>query len=167
LIDPQRQHEIEQLLYHEADLLDHQRYREWLDLFTEDAHYLVPIRETTTAHPDGLPPAGEIRVAHLDDDRRGLEMRLFRFETGQAHAEDPPSRTRRLVGNVRVAPPEAGELQVHSNFMLFQSRRETAEFLFVGQREDRLRQVDGSWRIARRTVLLDHNVLPRSISVFF
>ena len=36
--------EIEQFLYREAELLDERRYEEWLELFTEDAHYFMPMR---------------------------------------------------------------------------------------------------------------------------
>ncbi|HWM76977.1 MAG TPA: aromatic-ring-hydroxylating dioxygenase subunit beta, partial [Methylomirabilota bacterium] len=36
--------EIESFLYREADLLDERRYEEWLELFTEDAHYWMPLR---------------------------------------------------------------------------------------------------------------------------
>jgi len=165
--DRDLQYEVEQFLFEEADLLDEHRYREWLDLFTDDVRYLVPIRETTTEQPDGVPPADELRVAHINDDKRALQMRLSRLESGLQHSEWPPSRTRRVIGNIRLTASEGDELSVRSNFMLFQSRRETAEFLFVGRRQDRLRRVDGSWRIARRTVLLDHNVLPRSLSIFF
>lgn len=162
------QYEIEQFLYREAELLDQHRYQEWFDLFADDAHYWVPIRDTTTQQPDGIPPEGEVRVAHFDDDKRALQMRLTRLQSGLAHSESPPSRTRRLVGNVRIEPlREGGELLVRSNFMLFQSRRESAEFLFAGEREDRLRNAGDAWLIVRRKVILDHNVLPRALSVFF
>jgi len=36
--------DIEDFLYHEAELLDERRYEEWLDLFTEDTHYFMPMR---------------------------------------------------------------------------------------------------------------------------
>ena len=35
----------EQFLYHEARLLDLQRYEEWLELFTPDASYWVPLEQ--------------------------------------------------------------------------------------------------------------------------
>ena len=34
---------VEQFLYHEARLLDEQRLEEWLELFTDDATYWVPL----------------------------------------------------------------------------------------------------------------------------
>ena len=36
--------EIEEFLYHEADLLDQRRFREWLDLLAEDLVYFMPVR---------------------------------------------------------------------------------------------------------------------------
>lgn len=36
--------QIEEFLYAEAELLDQRRFREWLDLFTEDARYWMPMQ---------------------------------------------------------------------------------------------------------------------------
>ena len=36
------QREVEQLLYHQAEVLDERRWEEWLDLFTEDGIYWMP-----------------------------------------------------------------------------------------------------------------------------
>jgi 3-phenylpropionate/cinnamic acid dioxygenase small subunit len=103
----------------------------------------------------------------MDDDKLGLRRRLTKLGNPSAHSEVPPSRTRHQVSNVRVTRLANGEVDVRSNFSLFQSRREAAEFLFVGERHDRLRRVGADWQIARRTVVIDHNLLPRSLSVFF
>jgi 3-phenylpropionate/cinnamic acid dioxygenase small subunit len=45
--------EVETFLYEEARLLDKWRLHEWLDLFTEDARYWMPMRETL---PPSEPP---------------------------------------------------------------------------------------------------------------
>lgn len=161
------QSEIEQFLYTEAELLDDQKFEEWLTLFTDDCSYKMPIRETSPDNPSGLPADDAITVCHFDDNKAGLTMRYFRLTSESAHSEIPPSRTRRMVSNVRVSPGQGGELDVRSNLILFQSRREGADSTFVGERRDRLRRVDGEWRIARRIIVLDHNVLPRSLSIFF
>jgi 3-phenylpropionate/trans-cinnamate dioxygenase beta subunit len=39
-------------------------------------------------------------LAILRDNKRYLEMRVTRLDTGMAWAEDPPSRTRHLIGFV-------------------------------------------------------------------
>ena len=77
-----------------------------------------------------------------------------------AWAEDPPSRTRHVIANVEVAPGDgASELKVYSNFIVYRSRAEREEDFYVGGRQDVLRRVDGAWKIARRKLTLDQNVL--------
>ena len=51
---------------------------------------------------------------------------------------------------------------------MYRSRGETEHDVYVGGRRDTLRQVDGAWKIARRTIILDQNVLlAKNVSVFF
>ncbi|HEY7061142.1 MAG TPA: aromatic-ring-hydroxylating dioxygenase subunit beta [Chloroflexota bacterium] len=167
--DRDLQYEVEQFLYREAWLLDRRRFHDWLDLFAEDARYWMPARETT---PESVPPADPARGpvgALFNDDKAFLGLRIQRLDTGLAHAEQPPSRTRHLVSNVQVLGRDdaRAEVEVHSCFLLFQSRLESSEHLFAGEREDVLRRVDGGWRIVRRKVLLDHARLPRVLTTFF
>jgi 3-phenylpropionate/cinnamic acid dioxygenase small subunit len=157
--------EIEQFLYREARLLDDGRFAEWLDLFTDDAQYWVPARETRASRDEGVRKPGELPM--FEDDKRFLVTRVKRLETELAHAEQPPSRTRHFVNNVEIVERGENEIEVHSNILVFQSRLERTEMFFVGKREDRLRKVDGNWLIARRKVILDQTLLPRSISIFF
>lgn len=86
-----------------------------------------------------------------------------------AWAEDPPSRTRHLITNIEVEPGDsASELKVYSNFMVYRNRGETEQEFFVGARQDVLRHIDGTWKIARRRVILDQNVLlAKNVSIFF
>jgi phthalate 3,4-dioxygenase beta subunit len=51
-------------------------------------------------------------------------MRVKRLATDHAWAEDPPSRTRHFVTNVRTFRPRADELYVESALLLFRSRGE-------------------------------------------
>ncbi len=84
-----------------------------------------------------------------------------------AWAEDPPSRTRHLVGNLVVEPLDNGEVQARTAFLVYRSHLETDHQLLAGSREDVLRQVDGAWKIAKRTIVLDANVLPdKNLSIF-
>src|SRR5437867_6717929 len=95
-------HEIEEFLYREADLLDHRRFHEWLDLFTEDAHYWMPIRSTRLRGDEDNELTKEWENSYFDDDKRMLAQRVAKFDTGFSWAEDPPSRTRHMVTNVRI-----------------------------------------------------------------
>ncbi|HLY65575.1 MAG TPA: aromatic-ring-hydroxylating dioxygenase subunit beta, partial [Chloroflexota bacterium] len=166
-VDATLQFEIEQFLYDEAALLDEGRFWEWLELFTEDVRYWMPVREILQGRPDGLHPDDQPAVPLMDDDLNFLRMRIKRLDTGLAHSETPPSRTRHLIANVRVRDAEAGELDVLSNFHVYQGRTESIEYNFYGRREDRLRRVGGAWKIAQRKIVLDQTVLTRALSTFF
>jgi 3-phenylpropionate/cinnamic acid dioxygenase small subunit len=172
---------VEQFLYREARLLDERRFHDWLRLFADDVHYGMTARANRY-------PSSSKAIAALDADRctaedfdatdelglfdedlRTLTARVARLDTGMAWAEDPPSRTRHLITNIEV---EAGsgdaELTVHSNFIVYRSRGETEQDFYVGARTDRLRRVDGAWRIAERRMVLDQNVLTaKNLSIFF
>lgn len=153
-------------LYHEAELLDDRRLLEWLELLTDDIDYRIPTRITR----ERFATASEFSATSffMIEDRGSLTTRVRRFETEYAFSEDPPTRTRRIVGNVRVAPAEAaGELVVKSNFFLFRAKQDLAAQLVAGERHDVLRRVDGTLRLARRMVLLDHTVLPmENLAIF-
>jgi phthalate 3,4-dioxygenase subunit beta len=149
----------DQFLVEEAYLLDGHRYEDWLDLLCPDIRYLMPVAVTTArgAAESGRPP-----MAHLDEDLFSLRRRAHRLATEHAWTEDPPSRLRHFVTNVRTFEgPGTGELSVESYVLLFRSRGDTrdAELLSAG-RSDVLRlEEDGRCRLARRTVHVDEAVL--------
>lgn len=163
------QYEVEQFLYHEADLLDRRRYREWLDLLTPDIQYLVPTRynRISTAANEQWDPDDEIDTLPLvEEDHTSLTLRIERFFLGSAWSEIPPSRTRHMITNVRVenvSGSDGENLSVHSNFLAYRSRLsgrsgENEDFL-VGSRRDLIRRVDGELRLASRVAVLDSVVL--------
>jgi phthalate 3,4-dioxygenase subunit beta len=159
-------HEVVDLLLREADALDERRHHDWLAMLTDDVRYLVPVR-VTTAH--SLVDSFLTDMAHFDEDRYSLTKRVERFDTEFAWAEDPPSRTRRFVTNVRAwAGDGDDELLARSNLLLFRSRGDVHESdLLSARRTDLLRRVDGELRIARREALLDESVLrTQNLAVF-
>ena len=172
--------EVEQFLYREARLLDERRFREWLELFTDDVRYWMGARSNRYPRSSKaisiLSPNRYVEDDHTRDDelsifdesKETLSGRVARLETGMAWAEDPPSRTRHLITNIEVAGDAGAELTVHSNFMVYRSRAETEQDFYVGARQDLLRRVDGALRIARRKLTLDQNVLSaKNVSIFF
>jgi 3-phenylpropionate/cinnamic acid dioxygenase small subunit len=83
-----------------------------------------------------------------------------RLLTEHAWAEDPPSRTRRVVTNVRVRELGDGEAAVRSYLTLYRSQWDTTDYdLLVGERQDVLHLHDDGWRLRRRVVLLAHTIL--------
>ena len=96
----------------------------------------------------------------FDEDKRGLTQRVKRLETGRAWAEEPRSRTRHLVTNVRIRPTDReNAFNVTSNFIAYRNRLEVEQDFFVGMREDLLHLDGGRLKIANRLVLLDQAVL--------
>jgi 3-phenylpropionate/cinnamic acid dioxygenase small subunit len=83
-------------------------------------------------------------------------MRVARLETGMAQIR---RRTRHLIGNLVAEPLDSGEVKAKTAFLVYRSHLETDHQLLAGSREDVLRRVNGAWKIAKRTVLLDANVL--------
>lgn len=153
------QFEVEQFLYREADMLDSRRYKDWLTLLTDDIQYWMPIRRTTTAKEvanEFTKPGG---MAFFDDDRNTLEMRVARLTVARAWAEDPPSRTRRLITNVCIDGIEGEEISVRCNFQLYRARLNSEEDSWLGRREDLLRRVGGALKLARRHIFLEQTVI--------
>jgi 3-phenylpropionate/cinnamic acid dioxygenase small subunit len=150
--------EITDWLFMEAELLDLGKYREWLDLITEDIRYVVPLRVTREreAETDIVP-----NMTHMDDDWDSMEMRILRLETEYAWAEDPPSRSRHFVTNVRVEEGEnEGEYLVKTNLLLYRTRGDAPIYdILSGERTDTLRRVDDGLRLAKRVVLLDQTTV--------
>jgi 3-phenylpropionate/cinnamic acid dioxygenase small subunit len=161
--------EVEQFLYHEARLLDERRFRDWLELFTEDVNYWMPTRSNRRANDIGNEIAGPDQLAYFNDDLNMLRARVDRFDSGMAWAEDPPSRTQHLITNVQAEESATpGEYEVTSLFLLYRGRLEHEIDTFVGARYDTLRRVEGELRIARRKIVLAQNVvMSKNMSMFF
>ncbi|MBN33894.1 MAG: benzene 1,2-dioxygenase [Rhodospirillaceae bacterium] len=163
------QHQIESFLFHEAELLDDRLFDDWLDLFTDETSYVVPIRRNVDYKNAERAVGAPDELAHFDDDRTTLGYRVARLKSEVDWSEQPATRTRRIIGNVRVAPQSDGSRKVRSNFILYANRLETRTHVFAGERHDRLvADEQGDWRIADRRVLLDQSViLAPSLSVLF
>jgi phthalate 3,4-dioxygenase subunit beta len=155
-----------QFLVDEAYLLDAQRYEEWLDTLTDDVCYLMPVR-VTTARGAGFDTSPG--MAHFDEDKYSLRQRVARMGTEHAWAEDPPSRLRHFITNVRTFEgDDTAHLRVESAELLFRSRGDVNENALMScGREDVLRWCDDEWKLARRTIIADESVLRmQNLAVF-
>lgn len=163
-----RQHEVEQFYYDEAAILDSRRYDDWIELFTDDTHYFMPLRRTRSKRELDQEFTQPGEMAFFDEDIDLLRGRVIKLNTGRSWSEDPPSRTRHLITNVRVVGDDGNELEVESNFHLYRTRLKSEEDSWIGSRSDTLRRVDGGLRIARRHIFLEQTVLlSRNLSNFF
>jgi 3-phenylpropionate/cinnamic acid dioxygenase small subunit len=159
---------VERFLYDEAALLDALCFADWLELFADDVHYFMPLRRTMSRRQMHLQFTKPGEIAWFDDTKQVLAGRVNKLATGTSWSEDPPSRTRHLVTNVRVVADDGVELQVESNFHIYRTRLKSEEQEWIGSRQDVLRRSDGRFLIARRTILLEQTVLLTSnLTTFF
>ncbi len=140
--------EAEDILYAEARLLDEVRYKDWLAMLTADAVYWMP------CNGDGVDPMREVTLVY--DNFARLSDRVDRLTSGVAHAQSPPSKTKRLISNVQIDRPEEDGATVLSGFILYELRR-GKERIFAGRYEHRMRFEDGRWKIAAKKTVLVNN----------
>jgi phthalate 3,4-dioxygenase beta subunit len=153
-------------LVEEAAALDAHDLDRWLAMLTDDVRYRMPVQVTTSRSSGGDRGA---TMHHLDEDRYSLAKRVARLDTDHAWTEDPPSRVRHFVTNVRTfATATDGELEVESAVLLFRSRGDTRPpDLVSAVRADVLRDVDGQLRLASREVTVDEAVLrTQNLAIF-
>jgi p-cumate 2,3-dioxygenase subunit beta len=160
LADAVSRAEIEDLFYHEAELLDAWKLDDWLALMTDDATYYVP--------PNDKPDADHrFTLFTIADDIVRLRERIIRLKDPNCHAEYPPSRTRRLITNVRVTGVDGDTISAAANFAIHRYRRGGAHQEFVGRYRYKLRRVSGRLKIAERRAILDAEELGALGSVSF
>jgi 3-phenylpropionate/cinnamic acid dioxygenase small subunit len=166
--------EIEEFLYREADLLDERRYEDWLALLAEDVRYWMPMRRNVkfSEAEREFTRAGQ-DINWFDEGKETLTRRVRQILTGMHWAEEPVSRISHMVSNVRLlevnpAPNDPQEVTVRCRFLIYRNRVETETDFLVGKREDLLRRVGAEWKIARRKIILDQNVLlSKNLTFFF
>jgi biphenyl 2,3-dioxygenase subunit beta len=170
-LDRALQQEIEQFLFYEAALLDGHQLDEWFALLADDLRYVMPIRRTMATRDEAQMYSGPRDVAFFDDSKASMGFRIRRLHTGSAWAEEPRSRTRHIVSNLRIAPlARDGEYEVSSAFLVYRNRAESQTDLFAGERIDALRRADtpAGFQIFGRRILLDQSMLlANNISFFF
>ena len=159
---PQRmllQYEVDQFLYHEASLLDERKFEAWLALMADDIHYWMPIRRTTTAREIDREFTAPGAMAFFDDNKTFLTMRVKKMGAGNAWSEDPPSRTRHAVSNIRITAVAGNEITVQANFQLYRTRLASEEDCWIGRRQDVLRRMECGFLIARRHIFLEQTLI--------
>lgn len=167
--------DVAEFLYREADLLDERRFKEWLDLLAEDLVYFMPIRRNVKfgQHAQRENTRQGEGISWFDEDKWTLGKRVEQILTGVHYAEEPLSRVCHIVSGVRLLSAEpsaedAREVVAGSRFLVHQNRVEYETYTFIGRRTDTLRREGDDWRIARREIVLEQNVLlAKNLSIFF
>jgi benzoate/toluate 1,2-dioxygenase beta subunit len=135
----------ERFIFGAADLLDARDFESWLELFDDDGTYWLPVDISRTE------PHGGLNL--IFDDRRRLEDRIWRLRSGNAHTEEPPSRTVHYITNLRLTGESTndGYIDVAGNMVVVRARLgETREF--HARVSWSLRDTGDSFRIRRHRI---------------
>jgi len=166
--------EVEDFLHLEADLLDSRRFDEWLALCSQDIRYWMPlVWNVPFSKPAEEHSREKVDSAWIDEDFVTLGQRVKQLATGLHWAEEPRSRMSHMVTNVRIVeaepdPANAREVVVRSRFLVYRNRMQDEVDIFVGKRQDTLRREGEGWKIARREIYIDQNVLlAKNLTTFF
>ena len=152
--------DIMDFLIDEAEMLDNLEFKAWGATLAKDLEYNVPIRHTRPARQ--LAQTFIRTVQHMHDDYGSIMLRIMRMtDTRSAWGEDPPSRTKRLVTNVRVYKTNTpNEYKVLSYELITRSRFDFDYFdLIPCERHDIIRRVGSELQLARREALIDQAVV--------
>jgi 3-phenylpropionate/cinnamic acid dioxygenase small subunit len=164
-----RAHSVQQFLFDEAALLDERRFDEWLALCAPEIRYWMPAQTNRDRRERHLTVGDRSDLPMFEETWDHLRQRVRRLAMGSAWAEEPPSRTRRLVTNVRVEASGGEMVRAASNLLLYRTRHDADVQIFVASRVDELRPHEAHrWQIVARTIVLDATTVPgHNLSVFF
>lgn len=159
-------YEFEQWLYKEAKLLDDIDFDGWFSLLHPNLIYQMPVR----VNKEGVErPDYALDMFAFNDDIELMKIRVERLKTDYAWAEIPPSRTRRLVSNVRLVEYAANEKAVVNSYLLLYRSRSTDihHDLISGERCDEFTFEDGEWKLSKRVFIVDQTTLnTRNLAIF-
>lgn len=166
-VTPELQHTVEQFYYREARLLDNRQYQTWLELCSPEISYSMPAR--TNPLVDNREQGDEAMIS-VERELEGIEsdgcpirdenyiylmLRVERSFKRNAWAENPPARTRRIIGNVEISQVEDNRFTTFNNFHLFFARPGSANYLYAGQRRDTLLRQESGFLILKREIVMD------------
>lgn len=143
--DPTFVRTVEEFIYSEARLLDEREFEAWMALFADDGIYWIP------ATPGQEDPLGEVSIAY--EDRQLIDVRVRRLRHPENYADQPPARTRRVIGNVMLEDGEDGTIVARSNFTLVEIQNDEQR-MFAGEYVHTLRRKGDGFEIVQKRVNL-------------
>jgi 3-phenylpropionate/cinnamic acid dioxygenase small subunit len=158
--------EIVDFFTDEVAALDSTHFHDWLAMLAPDIEYRMPVR-VERMPKDGLGFDGGMEF--FSENLSSLTTRINRLDTEQAWSEQPISRARHLITNVRAHRTDnPNEFAVVSNFLVARTHWDFNYDLFTGERHDMLRREGDRLLLARRMIYMDQTVLKSyNLSIFF
>jgi anthranilate 1,2-dioxygenase small subunit len=148
-------HEVECFNNDYAAALDQQRLTDWVELFTEDALYVILSKE----NDDRGMPVGLIYC----ENKRMIADRAFALQKTAMFA---PRYTRHMVSNLQVSPPEEdGSIRARANYLVLQVLfdKPVATLHQVGRYDDIFRRENGILKLAQRRCVYDNLLVDNAL----
>ena len=138
------QHEVEQFLYRQSELLDTKQWQAWIDLFADDGVYWMPA-DPAHEHWDGVPSI-------FAEDKNLMTVRMKRVLHPDAWSQRPLWATNHVVSNVVIdKAAKNGDVVARSRFHMLELRRDDVRH-FAGQYTHQLKKTKGGYRIKLQRV---------------
>lgn len=171
-VDPADDRALTRFLYEEVAVLDDWNWGAWLDFFADDCMYWAPTQEDRVFRERAKRISAFGTSVYFEENKVQLKQRVDRVLTGQAWGEEPPSRSRHLITNVRVSAAGApGEFTVKSNFLDYRSMGQRSQDYITGERTDTIvRAPESEWGflIKERRIVFDMStILIKNLSLFY
>jgi len=133
------------VVYHEARCIDEQRWDEWLALYTDDAHYWMPL---THGQTDPL-----LQGSLMYEDKMLLGIRVERLKGRRTFSQEPISRCHHLLQapSVEMLDAGLGQARLRTAFHYVETRGDDQQ-LYAGWASHDLRWQGEAWRIVLKRV---------------
>jgi len=145
MINLQLLNQVTAFIWQEADMLDHGDFVEWLDLWTEDATYIIPI--------DPLETDFENTLNYAYDNHHMRQLRVTRLTSGESISTTPRARTVRSQSRFRLLADEGGVVTVRCAQNLREFRKDVLKQYTADVTFQLVRSGD-SFKIQRKLIQL-------------
>lgn len=147
-------------VYEEARMLDDGRFDEWLDLWTPDSFYWMPLdyNQQDDKHVTSL----------LHEDAFMRKLRIERFKGERTFSQKPKTRCHHVLQRPFVdhRDDDKGEYVTHTSFQYVETRLDDQILLAATARHE-LKLVDGKLKITHKRVdLLNSDAAFGNIQMF-
>jgi 3-phenylpropionate/cinnamic acid dioxygenase small subunit len=143
-VTPDLRAEVEQLLYRQAELLDGKHWQAFIDCFTPDGIYWMPVHAAQTSW--------ESEPSIFAEDTLLMEVRKNRVTHPNAWSQAPMWETNHLVSHVAIESIGENEIKVRSRFHLMELRRDNVRHFGGRYQHWLVRGADGALRIRLQRV---------------
>jgi 3-phenylpropionate/cinnamic acid dioxygenase small subunit len=152
MVDPVLQREIEQLLFLQAEILDGKHWQAFIDLFTEDGVYWMPVTPEQTEW--------ESSPSIFAEDKLMMEIRKGRVSHPNAWSQAPMWETNHVVSHVAIEALNGATIQVRSRFHMMELRRDDIRHFGGSYRHTLVRDATGALKIKLQRVDLFNGQAP-------